>query len=305
VNVKGFSGNAKNVNRINETPRVREGMLNGFSVRLVAYISCLVMYSAVSCKSTSSSNLDGFSDNNPIRHIATTEIWDRDGQNVKIDRPSESKTGDLLVLALHRTDADLPLKLKGWTRAAECFKQANGYDCVTAEDCVAWESNSDFCRTFKYKKDNVKGHDLAQVIFYKTVLDYEPSSYTFDLNITSGSHPGWAILTALRGADTTNPIRNWANEGNDGESDSKFPSVIGKKGDMLLLSQSFDDEIAQSKFNPPDGTRLFGYVANSDESGFLFGGTLNSSGETGPMKTHGRGGPKAKDALISLTIRPK
>lgn len=73
---------------------------------------------------------------------------------------------------------------------------------------------------------------------------------------------------------------------------------------MVLLSQSFDDAVSQSKFGAPSGTSTFGYVSRSDEAGFLFGGTLRSTGETGKMKTIGDGASSCKDALVSLTIKP-
>ena len=234
-----------------------------------------------------------------ITHIGTTEVWDSNGQNVTIARPSGSKAGDLLVLVLHRTDDDLPLYVDGWTRVAECYKRDNGYDCSTEEDCIDW-ANSEFCDDF----GGHGGHDLAQAVFYRAAGPNEPSSYQFDLNMDSSGHPGWAILTALRGADTIDPVRDWSYKGNDGNPDSVFPSVYGKAGDMVLLSQSFDDAVAQSKFQAPTGTSTFGYVSNSDEAGFLFGGTLVSTGDTGTMKTHGDGASENKDALVSLTIKP-
>ena len=98
-------------------------------------------------------------------------------------------------------------------------------------------------------------------------------------------------------------MRDWANEGCDGDEDSLFPSVHGEAGDLLLLSQSYDDAIAQAKFGAPSGTESFGYVSDSDEAGFLFGGTLASSGDTGVMRTQGDGGSSCKDALVSLTIK--
>jgi len=74
---------------------------------------------------------------------------------------------------------------------------------------------------------------------------------------------------------------------------------------MVMLSQSFDDAIAQANFLPPPGTSDFGYVSQSDEAGFLFGGLVELGGETGEMATGGPGGPNCKDALVSLTIRPQ
>ena len=183
------------------------------------------------------------------------------------------------MLSLHRTDDYLPLFVNGWTRGAECYKRDNGYECVTINDCTRWESNKNFCAYFGDR--GRAGQDLAQVVFYKKVSSSEPNSYTFNLNMDSTGHPGWAILTALRGANTTSPIRDWAYRGCDNDVRSASSSVYGVKGDMLLLSQSFDDRVDSSKFLAPSGTRRFGYVSQSDEAGFLFGGILGTTGETG------------------------
>lgn len=244
---------------------------------------------------------DGGGGGDGITHIGTTEKYDSNGQNLSIDRPSGSEPGDLLVLFMHRTDDELPLELDGWTRGASCFKQDNGYDCYTADDCVEYRNGGEFCARFGEKRH--RGRDLAQAVFYKVVGSEEPDEYEFDLNRDSSGHPGWAILTALHGARTNDPIRDWSHEGCDDNSDSRFPSVFGQEGDMVLLSQSFDDAISKSKFNPPDDMEDFGYVSKSDEAGFLFGGILSSTGDTGSMKTHGAGGPKCKDALVSLTVK--
>ncbi|MEZ4252519.1 MAG: DNRLRE domain-containing protein [Polyangiales bacterium] len=236
-----------------------------------------------------------------ITHVGTTQTYDSNGQGLVIDRPSGSAEGDLLVLVLHRTDDDLPLYVDGWTRVAECFKGDNGHQCGTEAMCRSWHDD-DFCADFG---SSGNGHDLAQSVFYRAVGSREPSSYRFDLNRDGNGHPGWAVLTALRGARTTNPVRDWAGVGCDRNDDSIFPSVEGAPGDMLLLSQSFDDAIPRANFLPPSGTSLFGYVSRSDEAGFLFGGLLGARGETGTRRTGGPGGPACKDALVSLTIMPR
>ncbi|WP_416395512.1 hypothetical protein [Allohahella sp. A8] len=235
-----------------------------------------------------------------IQHINTTQVWDSNGQGVRINRPSGTRAGDLQVLVIHRTDDHLPFEVSGWKRAAECYKEDNGYQCLTVADCTSRSGN--FCDRFSGK---YRGRDLAQVVLYKTAGSSEPSNYSFDFNKDTSGHPGWAILTTLRGADTGNPIRDTATRGCDGNSDSLFPSVYGKRGDMVLLSQSFDDAVSKSRFNPPDNTMTFGYVSNSDEAGFLFGGVLSRDGETGAMKTHGEGASSCKDALVSLTVRAR
>lgn len=235
-----------------------------------------------------------------ISHVGTTEEWDDDGQSVRISKPSNTQAGDLMVLILHRTDDLLPYAVSGWTRRAECYKEDNGYQCVNVSDCT--KSSGGFCLRFK---DKYNGRDLAQAVFTKTAGSSEPSSYSFNLNQDSSGHPGWAILTALRGANTSSPVRAWANKGCDGDVDSLFPSVDGRKGDMLLLSQSFDDAVAKDKFGAPNGMSTFGYKSNSDEAGFLFGGILTSDGATGVRRTNGSGASDCKDALVSLTVKPQ
>jgi len=250
-------------------------------------------------------------------YLGSTRVYDPNGQNLLINRPHQSRAGDLLVLVLHRTDDVLPLVVPGWERAAECYKQDNGFDCATATDCDTWFSDGRFCRSFG---DKGGGRDLAQVVLYRFVAYNEPWSYEFDLNRDTSGHPGWAILAAIRGADLSNPIRDWSHRGCDRTTASEFPSVYGETGDLVLLSQSFDDPASADAFLAPIGTELLGYVTgerdyvsaydhntplHNDETGFLFGGTLDRTGHTGPMRTEGPGGPKCKDALVSLTIRPQ
>lgn len=235
-----------------------------------------------------------------ISHIGTTQIWDADGQGVKIAKPANTKAGDLMVLVLHRTDDMLPYSVNGWTRRAECYKEDNGYQCLNIADCSS--SSGGFCTRFQSKYN---GRDLAQVVFTRTASSTEPSSYSFNLNQDSSGHPGWAILTTLRGANTSSPVRATANKGCDNDKDSMFPSVDGRKGDMLLLSQSFDDAIGRDKFGAPNGMSTFGYVSNSDEAGFLFGGILTQDGPTGVRRTNGDGASECKDALVSITIKPQ
>ena len=237
-----------------------------------------------------------------ITHMGTAETYDSDGQDVRVERPAASAEGDVLILVLHRTDDDLPLFVDGWTRVAECFKGDNAHDCGTEATCTAWHDDASFCADFG---PSGNGHDLAQSVFYRVVGAGEPSGYTFDMNLDGSGPPGWAILIALRGAATTDPVRDWAGVGCDGDANSVFPSVYGETGDMVLLSQSFDDAIAAENFTAPPGTELLGYVSESDEAGFLFGGVLSATGETGPLETGGPGGPGCKDALVSLTVVPR
>lgn len=245
-------------------------------------------------------NANAGSGSGAIEHIGTTEVWDSDGQGVTVSRPSGTRAGDLMVLILHRTDDHLPFEVSGWNRAAECYKEDNGYQCLNVSDCTT--RSGSFCDRFQGK---YRGRDLAQVVFYKRAGSSEPGSYRFNMNKDSSGHPGWAILTTLRGANTSDPIRDTANRGCDRNADSLFPSVYGRKGDMLLLSQSFDDAVSQSKFGAPGGMSTFGYVSKSDEAGFLYGAVLDKDGETGERKTSGEGASSCKDALVSVTIKAK
>ncbi len=235
-----------------------------------------------------------------ISHIGSTSIWDSNGQGVTVAKPANTRAGDLMVLVLHRTDDMLPHTVSGWTRRAECYKEDNGYQCLNVSDCSS--NSGGFCTRFQSKYN---GRDLAQVVFTRTAGSNEPASYSFNLNQDTDGHPGWAILTTLRGANTSSPVRATANKGCDNDNDSLFPSVDGRKGDMLLLSQSFDDFVSKDTFAAPNGMSTFAYVGNSDETGFMYGGILTQDGPTGVRRTNGPGASGCKDALVSLPIKPQ
>ncbi|MEZ4294053.1 MAG: DNRLRE domain-containing protein [Polyangiaceae bacterium] len=231
-----------------------------------------------------------------ITHVGSTSDYAGNG-TVSIARP-QSQPGDLLVLFLSRTDDYLPLRLAGWKKAAECFKTGNTQsECLTEAKCTEWK-NADYCRTFG---SGGNGRDLATVVFYKNVGSGEPNSYTWDL---LGEHAAWAILTSLRGAASENPVRSWAGVSNDKSPDSVFPSVQGQAGDMLLLSQGFDDTASQSQFLPPPGTTFYKHTSGVDEAGYVFGKLLTAGGATGKQTTGGPGGPSSKDVLLALTVKP-
>jgi len=241
-----------------------------------------------------------------IEIVGSESVYDTNGRDVMVPRPAGSAPGDLLVLFLHRTDSYLPLTVDGWTRVAECYKRDNGFDCSTFADCTVWASNPNFCETFG-GNNGARGHDLAQAAFVREVQANEPAAYEFDLNLdpAGSGPPGWAIIVALRGADTVDPVRDWDHRGCDQSPDSVFPSVEGDIGDLLLLSQSFDDTVPENLFLPPDGMQSLGYTSQSDEAGFLFGAILDAAGPTGERQTNGPGASNCKDALVSLTIQPR
>ncbi|MBK8971218.1 MAG: hypothetical protein IPM37_07530 [Hahellaceae bacterium] len=107
----------------------------------------------------------GGSTSGSISHVGTTQIWDADGQGVKITRPAAAQAGDLLVLVLHRTDDLLPFGVSGWNRQAECYKENNGYQCLNVSDCSS--TSGGFCTRFQNKYN---GRDLAQVVFTRTAM---------------------------------------------------------------------------------------------------------------------------------------
>lgn len=232
--------------------------------------------------------------NSDIQYMGATSDYDgRDKLN--IDFPSATKDGDLLVLALSRTDDLLPIELSGWTAAASCFKSTNGQrDCFEIPDCI--DQDGDYCLRF----DGGRGRDLATVIFYKTFNAGDNRDLSLNLR---GSKPSWAIISTIRGAYNANPIGDVATESNDGSSDSLFPSVYGESGDMLLLSMAFDDTTQRNDFRAPDGMEMYQWIAGPDEAGYVYGQVLTRNGETGSKKTRGDGGSRAKDALISVIIR--
>jgi cytochrome c peroxidase len=230
-----------------------------------------------------------------VTHIGSTADYDRNDK-INISAPSNAAAGDLLLLFLSRTDDLLPIRLDGWTAGASCFKTTNGQsDCHEIRHCT--NRDGDYCLNF----DGGNGRDLATVVFYKTLSANENRNYSFDLR---GSKASWAIMSAVRGANNNDPIRNVATESNDNNPDSLFPSVNGNAGDLLLMSMAFDDTTKQDDFRAPSGMEMHKWIAGEDEAGYVYGQKLTQTGATGSKKTQGNGGSNAKDALISLTIKP-
>ena len=228
-------------------------------------------------------------------HRGSTATYDGSGE-LDLERPTDTAPGDLLVLFLSRTDDLLPVALDGWDPVASCFKTDNGQpECFEVADCI--EPDGDYCRRFA--ENGGGGRDLATVAFLRTVAADEPARYAWTLR---GSRPAWAILTGVRGADPTEPVRDEASTSNDRSTDSVFPSATGEPGDFLLLAQAFDDTTDEADFLPPDGTELFRWIAGPDEAGYVFGAQLDASGPTGERPTGGPGGPRAKDLTITLVL---
>ncbi|WP_144391590.1 immunoglobulin-like domain-containing protein [Pleionea sediminis] len=229
-----------------------------------------------------------------VQHIGSTSDYDKRG-NINIDVPAYAEAGDLLLLFLSRDNDVLPIQLDGWTAGASCFKSYNEqYQCHAIPDCIDVRGN--YCARF----DHGHGRDLSTVVFYRTLAVGDDRRYRFDLH---GKRTGMAIMSALRGAKNDDPIGDVASESNDHSHDSRFPSVNGNAGDMLMLSMVFDDSTHRNDFRAPDGMERFRWLSGRDEAGYVFGKTLTETGATGELKTRGRGGSRSKDALISLVIK--
>ena len=223
-------------------------------------------------------------DSSGIQHIGTEVNYAKG--DIKISSHSGTKPGDLLLLFVHRTDGPvLKSSFDGWKFLVKCEKHPTNFG-----------KNDTHCN------HNGTNTDLGQTIFYREANFSGKRTYDIDM---SGSKPTWAMITTLRNAATSNPMRDSEVRGCDHNNDSIFPSVDGRKGDLLVLSQSFDDKADKNKFGAPNGTTLRGYVYGSDETGFLYTKQLTRDGSTGEQKTNGSGASACKDGLISLTIKEK
>lgn len=230
----------------------------------------------------------------PLAHVGSTASYSPSGE-LSIDRPTGSAEGDLLVLFLSRTDDLLPMRLEGWSPVTACYKSTNTqFSCLTEAECT--EVDGDYCLAFG---DGGTGQDLASGVFTRVVGVGEPTSHAWSLR---GFAPSWAILTAIRGADPAAPIRGAAATSHDGNPNSQFPSARAEAGDLLLLSQSFDDTAAEDDFLPPVGMALFRWIAGADEAGYVFGAEVGESGPTGERETRGMGGANAKDLMLTVVV---
>mmetsp|Transcript_29746 Transcript_29746/g.66762 ORF Transcript_29746/g.66762 Transcript_29746/m.66762 type:complete len:347 (-) Transcript_29746:107-1147(-) len=217
---------------------------------------------------------------------------------IEFNVPDQARVGDTVFLFLSRTDGVLPLRLDKWTRAAECFKSTNRQKkCLRAVHCI--ERNGPYCQAFK--RDNIggSGKDLGTVVFYRHLKAEDPGCWKIEL---PGKTTTWLTAISVSGVNKDKPIKRASGVSCDEEWESVFPNVYGEEGDVLLLSQCFDDQAAKSAFLPPQGTDLLGFTNASDEAGFLFGKRLDVSGNTGSKTTRGSGGPKCKDALLSVVV---
>lgn len=149
-----------------------------------------------------------------------------------------------------RTDGLLPLKIDRWSRTAECFKNKNRQgSCLKADNCAKRDGSFCWC-------------DLGTVVFHRKVAAEDPGCWEIEI---PGGSATWAIVTAISDVNDGNPIIDTAGESCDVDWNSVFPRVYGRKDDILLLSQSFDDSTQKNNFLPPDGTMLLGWTRSYDE----------------------------------------
>lgn len=249
--------------------------------------------------------VSGAADATTSWHINTTTAYSKNGR-LTIPYPTSNEYDQdddlLLVLFLSRTDSFLPMEIYGgWTRLASCYKTYNEQpQCFTAEDCLK-EANR-MGKTFCYSFPVGKGRDLGTVVFAKKVGRKEVTRTTKKITM-GGWPPSWAIMTLLRGVNTTDPVRSVATASCDNSVHSLFPSVDALQDDVLLLSMAYDDAAPQSAFTAPSTTTVLGYTRGYDETGILYGKRIGSNGPTGSLMTGGDGSYHCKDALITLALR--
>ena len=258
-------------------------------------------------KSPTGSSMPSFNYNDPKAwnhgtYSVASEL-DDDGPSLIITTPPSTKVGDTLFLFLSRTDAYMPIRLSGWKRGASCYKKNNEQpSCFLARDCIDISTSGTNCNKFEIKSSGYtgSGSDLGTIVFYRTVMKNDPTSWTITLD--QSTRRVWTIVTSISNVNQTDPIRSAAGTSCDDVNESSFPSVYGKPNDVLLLSQSFDDTASRDDFVAPSGTYVLGRTISRDEFGILFGKELLSVGPTGKYITGGKGGSKCKDALLSIVV---
>jgi hypothetical protein len=151
----------------------------------------------------------------------------------------------------------MPIRLAGWKRGASCYKKNNEQpSCFLARDCIDISTSGTNCNKLEIKSSGYvgSGSDLGTIVFYRTVLMNDPTSWTITLD--QSTRRIWTIVTSISNVNQTNPIRSAASTSCDDVNESSFPSV-GKPHDVLL-SQSFDDTVSHNDFVEPSGTFILG-----------------------------------------------
>lgn len=243
----------------------------------------------------------------PVFVGATTGTAQNGTPTIRV--PNGTAAGDLLLLFLHRTDdtnfwdgpAQLQARLSPW--------RSGGWQGPVAT-CAFDNSAGDFDCAGRQA-------DLNQVLYWKkaTADDLRRDGSQFErLTINfPGSHPAWAIMATIRNAVTTsNPVRAWQGQTKcDNVRGTRFPSVSGRAGDMLLLSQSFDDgygqghNVSSGSFTAQAGFTRRAQVIDFDEAGHLYSRVLTATGATAQYESNGGSGnlSACKDIAVSIVIK--
>jgi hypothetical protein len=254
---------------------------------------------------TAESEVEVLAAGDPVFIAATTGTAQNGTPSIRV--PNGTAAGDLLLLFLHRTDdtnfwdgpTQLQPRLSPW--------RSGGWQGPVAT-CAFDNSAGDFdCRGTE--------NDLNQVLYWKkaTTDDLRKDGTQYErLTINfPGSHPAWAIMATIRnGGSSSNPVRAWKGQtACDKIAGTRFPSVSGNAGDMLLLSQSFDDGessgITSSSFTANSGFTRRAQVIDNDEAGHLYSRLLTTTGSTPAYETNGGAGSPStcKDIAVSIVIR--
>jgi hypothetical protein len=237
---------------------------------------------------------------------ATTGTDQHGSPSIRV--PNGTVAGDLLLLFLHRTDDtnfwDGPTQLKGRMSAW----RSGGWQGPVATCAVDNGPRGDFdCKG--------KEADLNQVLYWKKAtaddLRKDGSQYEKLTVNFPGSHPAWIIMATIRNAETSsNPVRAWTGQTTcDKILGTRFPSVSGKSGDLLLLSQSYDDGkntgVDSGSFPAKSGFTRRAQILDNDEAGHLYSRLLTATGATAQYETDAGTGSlhPCKDLAVSIVIK--
>jgi hypothetical protein len=245
-------------------------------------------------------------------YVASTTTGKAQNGTVAIRIPAGTAPGNLLLLVLHRTD-----DVNFWNGATQLAGR------MTPDNVDDWNGPVAKCSF-----DNSAGdfdcagsdkNDLNQVVYWKKATSADVGGTATSIDFPN-SHPAWAIMARIpNGGASSNPVRAWKGQTScDDIRGTRFPSVNGNSGDLLLLSSSFDDGaidprtgasgfITSSNFTAPTGFARNAYVIDDDEAGYLYSKQLVSNGATGTPASIGPESDgdvsRCKDIAVSIVIR--
>lgn len=223
--------------------------------------------------------------------------------------PSGTAAGDLLLLFLHRTDEGNFWDGPGQLRGRLSPWRSGGWQGPVATCAI---DNDPKVQDFDCQGRQA---DLNQVLYWKkaTADDLRKDGSQYEKLVVNfpGSHPAWAIMATIRNAETgSNPVRAWKGQTKcDKIRGTRFPSVSGKSGDLLLLSQSYDDGrgagVSSGSFPAKSGFTRRAQVIDNDEAGHLYSRLLTATGSTAEYETDAGSGSlhACKDLAVSIVIK--